>query len=107
MWSERSSNARVADLLEQVAQLLRDLHVVGQHELAGRRARAERRARHHGGRAQAHDQRVAGRRGLRHLADHAGGARDVRGGVRAPAQPRHQVEAELEAGLEHLARPPR
>ena len=53
----------VAELLEQVAQLLGDLDVVGQHELARRLPCAERRARHHGGRAQAHDQRVAGGRG--------------------------------------------
>ena len=55
--------ARLPELLEQVAQLLRDLHVVGQHEVARRLALAERRARHHGGRAQAHDERVAGGRG--------------------------------------------
>ena len=94
--------AGVAHLLQQVAQLLRHLHVVGQDERARRGAGAEGRARHDRGRAQAHDQRVAGGRGPRHRADHAGGARDVRGGVRTPAQPRHQVEAQLEAGAEHL-----
>ena len=50
--------ARVAGLREHVAQLPDHLDVVGQLELAGRRALGERRAGHDGGGAQADDERV-------------------------------------------------
>ncbi len=94
--------AGIPELLQKVAQLLGHLDVVGQHELACGLALCERRARHDRGRAQAHDERALGGRRRGHRADHAGGARDVRGGRLAPAQPGHQVEAELETGAHDL-----
>ena len=92
----------ITELLEEVAQLLRDLDVVRQHELAGRLAFGERRAGNDRRRAQPEDERALGGRSGGDRANDAGGARDVRGRRRAPAETRHQVEAQLEAGLYHV-----